>query len=251
MIGASVGAISWRWPSDQGMRAAWLAVRRNIAGALATQAHSQRGGVEDEASTAIPAHTQTSRDHWNRRSDHSNQGKSAFDTFFTRHEQPLYGYLRRLLSADEIAVEIAQEAFFRAWQRFDEVSAYDRPEAWLYRVATNLAISHLRRRHPLSFSHVFASAQAAADGDDSADEQYFAAPLDIERQTAERDLINATLRLLPERQRAALLLRAVQGFSCEEIASALGITTANARQMLGRAREHFRVTYEAAKRESE
>lgn len=172
-----------------------------------------------------------------------------FDAFFTRFEQPLYGYLRRMVPSDEVAMELAQEAFFRAWKRFAEISAYDRPDAWLYRVATNLAISYLRRRRPLSFSHLFAHANEG-DGADAQEETLpFADPHDLEEGAVERDAIAHVLQCLSERQRAALLLRTVQGFSCEEIATALGITVTNARQTLSRARERFRTLYEAAQRE--
>ena len=174
-----------------------------------------------------------------------------FDAFFRRHEQPLYGYLRRLLPTDEVAAEIAQEAFFRAWGHFETVRAYERPEAWLYRVATNLAISHLRRRQPLSFSHVFAWSGAGTEGDEPADDEVLSDPLDLEGQTVERDAIARALRGLPERQRAALLLRAVQGFSCEEVAETLGVTVPNARQILSRGRERFRRLYDASRHASD
>lgn len=172
-----------------------------------------------------------------------------FDAFFTRFEQPLYGYLRRMVPSDEVAMELAQEAFFRAWKRFAEVRAYDRPDAWLYRVATNLAISHLRRRKSLSFSHLFARTNEG-EGADAQDETLpFADPDDLEGRVVARDAIARVLERLSERQRAALLLRTVQGFSCEEIATTLGITVTNARQTLSRARERFRMLYEAAQRE--
>ncbi|HET9110807.1 MAG TPA: sigma-70 family RNA polymerase sigma factor [Ktedonobacterales bacterium] len=174
---------------------------------------------------------------------------NAFDAFYARHEQPLYGYLRRLSPTHEVAVELAQETFLRAWRHFDSLQAYDRPEAWLYRVATNLAFSHLRRKRPLSFSSLLGRANsedAAPDGPMGAD--LIASPLDIEGQTIERDAIGRALRALPERSRAALLLVAIQGFTSEEIAEALGVTPNNARQILSRARERFRRIYEHGRR---
>ena len=172
-------------------------------------------------------------------------GDTEFDAFFRRYEQPLYGYLRRMLPSDEVAVELAQETFFRAWRHFEELSGYERPEAWLYRVATNLAISHLRRKRAFSFSQVF---KRGGEGDATelvGEHELLADGLDVERQTAERDLIVRVLQRLPERQRAALLLRAVYGHSCAEVAWALGISLPNARQTLSRGRERFRRLYEA------
>ncbi len=174
-------------------------------------------------------------------------GQNAeFDAFFIRFEQPLYGYLRRLVPNDEIAVELAQEVFFRAWRHFAELRAYDRPDAWLYRVATNLAITHLRRRQSVSFTHLLSRSNEADGADTLEDTPPFADSLDIEGRFVEREAIEHVLQRLPERQRAALLLRAVQGFSCEEIATALGITVTNARQTLSRARDRFRTLYQEA-----
>jgi RNA polymerase sigma-70 factor, ECF subfamily len=161
---------------------------------------------------------------------------SEFDAFFTLHEQPLYGYLRRLLPTDDTASELTQETFFRAWRSFPEVQAYERPAAWLYRVATNLAISHLRRQRAVPLSQM----TGAAGAGDVADDEFLTDPSDFAGQNAERDLISQVLRRLPERQRAALLLRAVHGFSCEEVARALDMSPATARQTLSRGRARFR-----------
>jgi RNA polymerase sigma-70 factor (ECF subfamily) len=212
------------------MRAYWL------------QRHTRSGALDPHTAT-----TRASSDE--RRPDGTSAapGLAAFDHFYTRHEQPLYGYLRRLLPSHEIAVEVAQETFFRAWRHFDILSAYERPEAWLYRVATNLAISHLRRRRPQSFSSLLTRAHTD-DADEWVGADHIASPLDMEGQTAERDTIERALRALPERQRAALLLAAVQGLATDEVASVLGVTPDNARKILSRARERFRSLYDEAQR---
>ncbi|HEX6123031.1 MAG TPA: RNA polymerase sigma factor [Ktedonobacterales bacterium] len=174
-----------------------------------------------------------------------------FDAFFARHERPLYAYLCRLLPSEELAVEIAQEAFFRLWTHLAEVQRYERPQAWLYRVATNLAISALRRRQATPFSQLLATTHTgtANDGESPGGPEFLLADtLDIEGQAAERDAIARALRHLSERERAALLLRAVQGFSHEEIAEALEVSVANARQIVARARQHFRHHYDAEPR---
>ncbi|MEO7001557.1 MAG: RNA polymerase sigma factor [Ktedonobacterales bacterium] len=179
---------------------------------------------------------------------------ATFDAFFARYEQPLYAYLRQMLpatisDADALAADLTQEAFFRAWAQFERLRHYERPAAWLFRVATNLAISQLRRHQPMSFSrlahepgHDPSDAKYPSQFDDSAS---FTAPINLEEQAITRDLIAAALRQLPERQRAALLLRAAQGFAVAEVADILGINVANTHQLLSRASRHFREVYEA------
>lgn len=236
-------------PGCGGMRVRWvrwlslLALLTGAAPDGRTLASASRADACDGAEGALREHPETSGETTTHQSE-----DPAFDAFFRRHEQPLYGYLRRMLPTREIAVEVAQEAFFRAWTHFTEVRAYERPEAWLYRVATNLAISQLRQRRPLTFAQVFRRADADEADGDSGEEEALADPLDMEGDTAARDLINRVLLRLPERQRAALLLRAVHGFTGDEIAEMLGISVANARQVLSRGRERFRQLYEEAER---
>lgn len=176
-----------------------------------------------------------------------------FDAFFTRHEQALYGYLRRLLASDEVAVEIAQETFFRAWIHFAKIQHYDRPHAWLYRVATNLALGALRRRQPMPISQLFNRQQSGEERDEFQDDAdiLLTDTVNVEEQIAERDAIARALSHLGERERAALLLRAIQGFTHDEVAEALGVSPVNARTIAARARLHFRQRYDAETSEDE
>ncbi|MBA3827211.1 MAG: hypothetical protein H0X24_25370 [Ktedonobacterales bacterium] len=59
----------------------------------------------------------------------------AFETFFLRYDRQIASYLWRMLGDEHSASELAQETFLRAWQHFDEIRAYERPLAWLFRVA--------------------------------------------------------------------------------------------------------------------
>lgn len=228
-------------PDGRGERARWP--RRLFGALLAVLAQSRSGeeprdiprtGAVDALAARPPAAP----------------GQPDFDMFFARYQQPLYGYLRRLVPTDDAATDLAQEAFVRAWRHFAEVSTYDRPGAWLFRVATNLAISHLRRRMPLSLSQTArALHHDPAASNPPAEDELLVDPGDFASASAERDLINALLARLPERQRAALLLRAVHGFTCDEIAETLEISSVAARKTLSRGRERFRALYVAAQRE--
>jgi RNA polymerase sigma factor (sigma-70 family) len=172
-------------------------------------------------------------------------GEVDFDVFFMQFEQPLYGYIRRVVASQEIAVDIVQETFVRAWSHFAVIRRYQRPQAWLYRVATHLALSQRRDQHTIAFTEMQVSNGAAGVGT----EDRWTDPLDLEGQTVARDTINQILQSLPARQRAALLLRAVYGLSFAEVAAALGVTPVAARKLLSRAREQFRTLFTAQQRE--
>lgn len=175
---------------------------------------------------------------------------AAFDAFFAHYERPLYGYLRRMLPSHDAALDVAQEAFFRAWQRFDVIGGYDRPQAWLFRVATNLALDVLRRRQPITLSRIIGGHDAATADDTTSDDAFPALinPHNMERSLAERDLVNQVLRRLPERQRAVVLLWAAHGLTTSEIAEIFETTDVNVRQMLSRGRARFRELYEQAQK---
>jgi len=149
-----------------------------------------------------------------------------------------------MVPCTDVALELSQEAFFRAWQHFPELQIYDRPEAWLYRVATNLAISYIRRKKALSFAQLYRySSDGGEPGDSGVDPELLADSLDLEQQTAEKMMIEQTLQQLAQRQRAALVLRSVYGLSCQEISATMGMSVANVRQTLSRGRARFRKLY--------
>jgi RNA polymerase sigma-70 factor (ECF subfamily) len=155
----------------------------------------------------------------------------AFEAFFRRFERDIFGYLCRITGEEQSAYDLSQETFLRAWQHFAQICTYDRPRAWLFRVATNLALNYLRGRP--------SEVDIAGIGDESG----HPATSDPSWRLAERDLVRQTLLELAPRQRAGLILREVYGLSCEEVAQTLGVSRDAAKMLLCRAREQFRERY--------
>lgn len=154
-----------------------------------------------------------------------------FERFFLEHEARVSGFLWRMTGDRQAACDLSQETFLRAWQRFEQISAYERPDAWLIRVATNFALQHLRRgRAPVGAAVPL-------------DEAFDPGVSDPGQRFPQRDLVRETLLGLPPRDRALLVLREVYGLSGEETATALGMTPNAAKVALFRARERFRAAY--------
>jgi RNA polymerase sigma-70 factor, ECF subfamily len=154
-----------------------------------------------------------------------------FAAFVAAHEGVIFAYLWRMTGDESAAYDLRQETFIRAWRNFARVQGYERPLAWLYRVATNLALNYRRDQRldtPLT-EVVLDPAQSDPSG-----------------RLVERDLVRATLLALAPRERAALALREGQGLSCDEVAQTLGLTSAATRTLLWRARDRFRDLYERA-----
>ncbi len=157
----------------------------------------------------------------------------SFEAFFREHERAIFTYLYRITGDEQTAYDLSQETFVRAWQRYERIRGYERPVAWLFRVATNLALNERRNRTSPARNTV------ALDG------EHDPASSDHAWRTAERDAIREALQAMPTRQRAALVLREVYGLSGEEVAAALSVSHAAAKMLLSRAREQFRRYYSA------
>jgi RNA polymerase sigma-70 factor, ECF subfamily len=155
----------------------------------------------------------------------------SFEAFFRQHERDIFGYLWRITGDEQAAYDLSQETFVRAWQHFDRIVTYERPGGWLFRVATNLALTHQKRA---------AAPVGAAQPFSMADDPSVSDPA---WRLAESEAIRATLLALPPQQRAALVLREVCGFSCAEVAEMLGVTLAAAKMTLSRGRDAFRARY--------
>jgi RNA polymerase sigma-70 factor (ECF subfamily) len=159
----------------------------------------------------------------------------AFETFFRQYESRIAGYLWRMLGDEQAANDLSQETFLRAWEHFAEISTYPAPASWLFRVATNLALTYLRRR-----SAPVGAAMPLTD--DLADIESISC--DPIAQVDERDEVMQALLSLPAKQRALLVLRGVYGLTTEEAGRALGISLMAARKMLSRAHQQFRDSYQ-------
>ncbi|MGO8947588.1 MAG: RNA polymerase sigma factor [Ktedonobacterales bacterium] len=153
------------------------------------------------------------------------------ERFILLYQRQILNYLWRMTGDRESAFDLTQEVFLRAWQRFDLIRDYDQPLHWLFRVATNVALTYLKRR-----SSLVGSAEPLDDRQDVASS-------DPTWRLAERDLVRETLLQLPPKRRAALVLREVYGMSASEAGKILGMSQAAVRMALYRGREQFRALY--------
>jgi RNA polymerase sigma-70 factor, ECF subfamily len=155
----------------------------------------------------------------------------AFETLLQGRERDVFGYLWHLTGDEQTAYDLCQETFLRAWQHFAKLETYENPGAWLFRVATNLALNHRQRRTLPTRPTAELGEDEGPSGEDPASD------------LARRDLIARTLLRLPDRRRAALILREIYGLSSGEIAGMLRVTPAAAKMTVSRAREEFRRCY--------
>jgi RNA polymerase sigma-70 factor (ECF subfamily) len=155
---------------------------------------------------------------------------AAFDTLFQRYTPPLLGFLGRMLQDNGRAEELAQEVFVRIYQAKDRYEPRARFSTWMFGIAHRLALNELARAR-----HRFETRTAEPRELDCADP----APDPGERIDAQRSgqALERALATLPERQRAAILLRSEGDMDYAQIAQALDTSVASVKSLLHRARE--------------
>ncbi|MFL6373529.1 MAG: RNA polymerase sigma factor [Pyrinomonadaceae bacterium] len=163
--------------------------------------------------------------------------EAAFAEMMTRYRSPITNYLYRFLNDYEEAVDLAQETFVRVYFALDRYHTGFAFSTYIYRIATNLAISELRRRkrrRVLSLTGLFQT----EEGDDTEFQPPDVRRLaDAELEDDERSQVIArAIASLPEKYRVAVVLRDVDGRSYEEIAEImqLGLGTTKSRISRGR-----------------
>ena len=157
---------------------------------------------------------------------------SAFEEIVKRHQRRVYGVARRIVQRHDVADDVTQEAFLKAFQA---LSSFDlsRPFApWICRIATNLAINHVRSPRAREEEFDEAHAETLRVAEDPASEALHA--------EADRELQRA-MASLPGDQRAVLTLRVVEELSYKDIALTLGISIGTVMSRLSRAREKLRL----------
>jgi RNA polymerase sigma-70 factor, ECF subfamily len=178
--------------------------------------------------------------------------EATFSALFERHARELRAHCYRMVGSFEESEDLVQETFARAWRaraRFTREGRWSF-RAWLYRIATNACLDHLGRRGPRVLP---------VDVAPAADPEGEVPPIDrdvlwlepypdrlvdpheaaVARETLEIAFV-AVIQHLPPRQRAALILRDVAGFSARETAKLLDTSVSAVNSGLQRARDRLR-----------
>jgi RNA polymerase sigma-70 factor (ECF subfamily) len=161
------------------------------------------------------------------------------EELFAKHQHEIFAYLVRMLRDPELAADLTQDAFVKAYKNYDTLQKPENARAWLYQIAHRVALDDLRRKRIVRFIPLVGETRNTAP---SAEHLVMEARLSGELQRA--------LERIPERQRSALLLAELHDLTGLELAAALGVSHVAARALLTRARENLRQAL-AAEREAE
>jgi len=161
-----------------------------------------------------------------RRGDHD-----AFGGLVMRYERRLIGVIMRFVRDPELAQDLAQEAFLRAFERLHQFDPSRRFGPWLFRIGVNLALDFLRRRKRRGWTSLFSDSPVEKTPDPEAKDPR--QELDLEQE------VHFVLNQIPEKYRKVLILRDLENFSTSEIAAIENRKEATIRWRLAEARTRF------------
>jgi RNA polymerase sigma factor (sigma-70 family) len=155
---------------------------------------------------------------------HGNE--AAFDVLHERYRQRLFAYVRQMLSAGsrQDAEDVLQDVFVRAYGALRADQREMNVRAWLYRVAHNRCIDHLRRPAPPAAEIFEVSRKPLRD------------PMEEAQRREDLTRLVEDISRLPEQQRSALLMREMDGLSYQDLAEALDVSLPAIKSLLVRAR---------------
>jgi len=165
-----------------------------------------------------------------------NGEKAAFDILVRKYEHKLANVISRYIHDQSEVLDVAQDAFIKAYRALPNFRGDSAFYTWLYRIAINTAKNHL----------VAASRRPPKNDVDAQDAEQFEAGSGLkEYATPERlalrgelaETIKDAIEALPEELRVAIVLRELEGLSYEEIASAMECPIGTVRSRIFRARD--------------
>ena len=164
--------------------------------------------------------------------------QDAFRELVVRFERPVYSLVQRMVHDPATAEDLAQEVFVKAYRRLDSFDPQWKFSSWLFKIAHNTTIDHLRRgvpeTVPLESDEEGRGDLSAVLADEGAESPAAAA----ERRDLARSLERAISRLRPEYRQAVLMFYA-QGASYQEICEATGLPLGTVKTNLHRARREL------------
>jgi len=163
--------------------------------------------------------------------------EASFEELVRRYQRPIVSYVYRMLSDYEASLDVTQEVFIKVYNSLERYSCDYKFSTWLYRIAHNAAIDHLRRNsvttQSLETENPNGTYQLQIESPNPTPEQ------DRERSEWRKE-IEGIVKRLPEAYRELILLRHSRDLSYDEIAEVTGLPLGTVKNRLFRAREMMR-----------
>ncbi len=163
--------------------------------------------------------------------------EDGFEELVRRYQRPITNYVFRMLNDYDASLDVTQEVFIKVYNSLGKYSSEYKFSTWLYRIAHNAAIDHIRRKSPNQQS-------IEAENSDGSYQLQIESPNPTPEQDRERSEwrteIAAVVKCLPAAYRELILLRHSQDLSYDEIAEITNLPLGTVKNRLFRAREMMR-----------
>ncbi len=172
-----------------------------------------------------------------------------FTDLWSTHNVPIRGYISSLVRDPAEAEDLTQETFLRVIRKVDTLRDETKVSSWLYRIATNLCYDRFRRssRRKESVSLDAPVGQTSGAAEERTLPDTTAPPLErLLEQSEMSSCVQRTIKELPDRYRAVILLHDLEGMTDPEIADMLGCSLGAVKIRLHRARERLKSALEGA-----
>lgn len=156
----------------------------------------------------------------------------AFDRLVERHQARVHATLARMTGDPDLALDLTQDAFIRAWEQLDGFEGRSAFSTWLYRIAVRLTYDALERGKRRSDEELDAALVDPAPG-----------PADDVEAAERAALLQRRIAALPAQQRAVIVLRTWERLPYREIAAILETTETSARVSFHHGLTRLRETY--------
>jgi RNA polymerase sigma-70 factor, ECF subfamily len=169
--------------------------------------------------------------------------EAAYRELVRRYERPVFSLIFRMVRDREISEDLAQDTFIKVLNHIDKYRPEFKLSSWLFKIANNVAIDHLRKRQLDTVSidgspHALSAAEVEATSFDVMARQESALD-EMEAKELGSAIERAIQKLRPE-YRACIMLRHVEGRSYEEIAATLDLPLGTVKTYIHRARHQLR-----------
>ena len=163
--------------------------------------------------------------------------EGSFEELVRRYQRPISAYVYRMVGNYESALDLTQEIFIKVYNSLNRYRSEFKFSTWIYKIAHNAAVDHLRRSATREQSLV-----VGPEGDqfDLPIESSRPSPEQESEQRERRVEIETVVRALPANYRELIILRHSQDLSYEEIVEVTGLPLGTVKNRLFRAREMMR-----------
>ena len=168
-----------------------------------------------------------------------NGDHDAFARIVHLYNGPVYNICLRMVGIPQVAEDLAQDAFLRAYTNIDRYEIDKKFSTWLYRIATNLSIDYLRKKKPSAYLD---SELPGSEGLNLYSQIVLDEPLPEEQVVTNetREWVQAEIEQLPPKYRSAIILKYMEDMSLKEISEILDLPVPTVKTRIHRGREALR-----------